>query len=258
MARGRVWVGDEHRAIFRLYCSTPFGRLHSGNPEIIEIAERIGRTPSAVAMKACNFASLDPAFLRTGRSGLGNASNADKVLLQEFLADSARIAEEVEAAYQRVMQRNDDTSDVEPEVFPPDGPTEVERLVKTRRVQQFFRNAVLATYSNRCALTGISRSELLVASHIIPWSQNHARRADPRNGLCLNSLHDRAFDQGLLTFDSDYRVIVSEELLDQKSLSNEAKAFLAVEGQQLELPERFRPDPDALAYHRAEIFRGTV
>ena len=51
---------------FRLYCRTPFGKLHQHNPEIVALARALGRTASAVGMKACNFASLDPAQ-RAGR-----------------------------------------------------------------------------------------------------------------------------------------------------------------------------------------------
>ena len=53
---------DELLLTLHLYCRTPFGKLHQTNPEIIKLAQIIGRTPSAVAMKACNFASLDPAL----------------------------------------------------------------------------------------------------------------------------------------------------------------------------------------------------
>ena len=57
----RGWTRDELLVAFNLYCKTPFGRLHQRNPEIIRLASALGRTPSALAMKLVNFASLDPA-----------------------------------------------------------------------------------------------------------------------------------------------------------------------------------------------------
>jgi len=63
------WQEDELLLTLHLYCRTPFGKLHQGNPDIIQLANIIGRTPSAVAMKACNFASLDPALSQKGLSG---------------------------------------------------------------------------------------------------------------------------------------------------------------------------------------------
>ncbi|MCG3171790.1 MAG: hypothetical protein CALGDGBN_03488 [Pseudomonadales bacterium] len=52
------WSREQLKLAFHLYCQLPFGRLHSGNPEIIELAAVIGRTPGALAMKLVNFASL--------------------------------------------------------------------------------------------------------------------------------------------------------------------------------------------------------
>ena len=65
----------------------PFGKMHSLNPEIIHYAKLIGRTPSALAMKLTNIASLDPAITSTGRKGLEGASAADKAMWEEMQAD---------------------------------------------------------------------------------------------------------------------------------------------------------------------------
>ena len=51
MVSRRVWTRQELLVAFALYCRLPFGRLHSRNPEIVQFAEAIGRTPSALAMK---------------------------------------------------------------------------------------------------------------------------------------------------------------------------------------------------------------
>ena len=100
---------------------------------------------------------------------------------------------------------------------------------------------------------------LLNASHIIPWNIAEARRADPRNGLCLNTLHDRAFDRGLITFDENHRLVLASSL-KCKSQPPEFQgiAFNDLEGAALRLPDRFRPDPMALEHHREHIFERSV
>ena len=74
------WTRQQLLVAFNLYCRMPFGKMHSRNPEIVKYAELMGRTPSALAMKLTNIASLDPAITSTGRRGLEGASAADKAM----------------------------------------------------------------------------------------------------------------------------------------------------------------------------------
>ncbi len=97
--------------------------------------------------------------------------------------------------------------------------------------------------------------ELIIASHIIPWSIERERRADPRNGIALNSLYDRAFDKGLITFDESWRLVVSGRLKMGNIPVFQRTAFLDIEGKPLQLPIRFEPDPEAMAYHREVHFQ---
>lgn len=262
MSRSSRWTRDELLVALRLYCRTPFGKLHNRNPEIQSIAGAIGRTANALGMKACNFASLDPAQQARGIKGLKGRSKADEELWTEFEENAEAIAAEAESAYERFTE-SEIPADAEPRSTEPpksisdepDGPTEVERTIRARRVQNFFRQAVLVSYESQCALTGIALPALLTASHIIPWSENERRRADPRNGLCLNPLHDRAFDRGLLTFDEELRAIVSPQLKTDSPPPLHAEFLVGIAGQQLRLPVRFEPDVAALAWHRREVFR---
>lgn len=76
------------------------------------------------------------------------------------------------------------------------------RTSKTRgSAQAAFARAVKGNYGYRCAVTGITTPEFLVASHIVPWADDPSIRLDPRNGICLSTLVDRAFDTGYLTID---------------------------------------------------------
>lgn len=96
--------------------------------------------------------------------------------------------------------------------------------------------------------------KLLIASHIIPWTDSGERRVDPTNGLSLNALHDRAFDRGLITFDEQYRMVVSRSLEDNE-LGRLVSSFKVSEGARLAMPERFEPSSEAMRYHREHVFQ---
>lgn len=258
MAASKNWTRSHTLLAFRLYCRTPFGKLHASNPDIVALAALIGRTPSAVGMKACNFARLDPLHQARGVVGLANGAKLEEVVWAEFEVDPTAVAEEAERLAEN--PGNEVVSDamlVAPKT--PEGPTELLREVKTRRVQTFFRAAVLNSYGGRCGLTGLAVPELLNASHIVLWAERESSRADPRNGICLNALHDRAFDRGLMTFGEKLDLVVSPELLDTPNLlgdTAEVRSLLLTQaGRRLRVPEAFGPSPEHLAFHRENVFR---
>ncbi len=55
---------------------------------------------------------------------------------------------------------------------------------------------------------GMKKSDLLIASHIKLWRvcDEKTERTNLCNCLCLNSLHDKAFDKGLITLDSKLKM----------------------------------------------------
>jgi putative restriction endonuclease len=118
-----------------------------------------------------------------------------------------------------------------------------------RRVQRFFRQTVLESYNNRCAISGLAIPELLVASHIIPWAEDESRRADPTNGIALNALYDKAFDRHLISFDEDFRLVLSERIKTRVKDEVVKEYFLKVEGKVLEMPYRFYPDISSMKSH---------
>ena len=103
MAR-QNWNRDETLAAFNLYCRTPFGRLHARNPDIVRLADALGRTPGAVAMKCCNLASLDPSQQARGISGLKKASRLDEEIWNEFNQDAEAIGYQSEVAFAGLTQ----------------------------------------------------------------------------------------------------------------------------------------------------------
>ena len=256
MTYGSRWTRDQLLVTFALYCRLPFGRLHHRNPEIMAVAEAIGRTPAALAMKLTNIASLDPEITSTGRRGLTGASLADRAMWNEMHSDWEAFAIESEQALQAV-QAKDDSSDELTEVEVDDSPVGEDRIVTstTRIGQRFFRNAVLAAYNERCCITGLSIPSLLVASHIVPWSHDTANRVNPRNGLLLSALHDKAFDTGLITVDDDMTVRVSNRYTWRPD-SYFTESIQHYHSRDINLPEKFAPDRDFLSYHREHVFLG--
>jgi putative restriction endonuclease len=238
-----------------LYCRLPFGLFHQKNPEVIALANAIERTPSSVAMKLCNLASLDPYHRERGVRGLDGASRGDRAIWDEFHSDWESLAVQSEQL-RGSLGLSDSNAKVshEPEAKYTSN-TEVERPVRVRLAQRFFRQSVLAAYESRCCVTGIDLPQLLIASHILPWSDHPEHRANPRNGLCLSRIHDAAFDQGLIGFDDGYRMVLSKALVDATTNETLAACFRRHEGQSIQLPERFRPDSAFLAIHMNCVFR---
>lgn len=132
------------------------------------------------------------------------------------------------------------------------------QVMKARVGQYFFRTAVLNSYDNRCCVTGLTKPDLLIASHIKPWkvSDEQTERTNPCNGLCLNSLHDKAFDRGLITLDKNYRIIISTKLKDAEMDADTRLWLMGYEEQQIILPDRFLPGKDFIEYHNDMIFQG--
>lgn len=118
--------------------------------------------------------------------------------------------------------------------------------------------SVLNSYGNRCCITGLKKSDLLVASHIKPWkvSNEQTERTNPRNGLCLNSLHDKAFDRGFITIDKKYRIITSGKLKDVEMDQQTQRWFWNYNKQQITLPDKFWPGKEFIEYHNDMIFQG--
>ncbi len=267
----KPWIRDELIIAMNLYCKLPFGQLDHRTPVIIKVAEKLGRTPSSLAMKLTNFASLDPIQQARGIRGLSGASKADRKIWGEFSENWEQLGTESEERFQELVgfefsalsqllikekPKLPKKSSIK---YLPDRTieaTEAQATIKIRIGQKFFRQIILSSYGNRCCITGNPIPELLIASHIIPWREQSDHRLNPHNGLCLARTHDAAFDQGLITFDENNKLILSRYLQDFLPEETLESNFVAYAGRQLRLPEKFYPEPDFLRFHREEVFLG--
>ena len=246
----KLWTRDELVLAINLYCKLPFGKMHKATAEIIKFAELIGRTPSSIALKLGNFASFDPTLKERGIKGASNASKLDKQIWNEFYNNwDAALLESEKLLAQTTHTTIEKLNKIETADLPREG-KEKERLIKVRVNQSIFRTIILAAYNSKCCITGIDNTDLLIASHIVPWSKDEKNRLNPMNGLCLNALHDRAFDNGLITISADdYSIKISSKLKKKRITESVEQNFMALESKSILLPDKFLPSKELLKVH---------
>jgi hypothetical protein len=118
-----------------------------------------------------------------------------------------------------------------------------------------FRTIVLSNYDHTCAITGqrfkSPRHVEADGAHII--GKDVRGTDDPRNGLALSRSAHWAFDRGVFTISDQYEVVVNPKV-SHASVSN--FAAIEIDRKKILLPSdrRYWPHPDALAWHKKEIF----
>lgn len=260
------WSEEETVLALYLYFQMPFGKLHSGNPEIQTLAAAIDRSSSSVAMKLCNFASLDPKITESGRKGLDGASKLDRATYAEFGQDWSSLVARAEELWSSQVDRQIAAAQLqlpasqllhekrsEFKFEPWQGESTTQAIVNQRVGQDFFRRAVLANYEEACCITGIADPRLLTASHIKPWGKDSQNRHNPANGLLLSATLDRAFDRGLITVDRTRRIHVSRQLRESRSRETR-DYFRQFEKATLRPAARFDPEPAFLDWHNEHCF----
>lgn len=212
-----------------------------------------------MAMKLCNFASLDPKITETGRKGLTGTSKLDRVIYEQFGQDWTGLVARAENIWATQValgsftptRLKDQRSEYRFEPY--EGTSTTRALVNQRVGQTFFRRAVLANFEETCCITGIADPRLLTASHIMPWVKDAANRHNPANGLLLSATLDRAFDRGLITVDRSRRIHVSLQLRESRSLATR-HYFEPFEQTILRSAVRFDPESAFLDWHFNHCF----
>lgn len=259
------WTREHALIALNLYGKLPFGKFDKTNRVIIDVASRMGRSAGSLAMKLGNLASLDPVQRARGIKGLSGVSKQDRAMWKEFQSHINDLGPESEQLLHDLFTKDDsqevdflerDRIRLESNLRPPSGPTERAALVPVRRGQQFFRQTVINCYGVSCCISGINVPRLLVASHIKPWRNFPEERLNPRNGLCLSTLHDAAFDAGLITLDEKLCLVLGRRLKSYFPQPMLEQSFMPFEGQEIQRPKKIaEPDPDFLRHHRDVIFR---
>jgi putative restriction endonuclease len=254
----KLWTREELILVFNLYLKLPFGKMHTRTPEIIEMANLIGRTVNSIAIRLTNFAACDPYHQDRGVKGMVGGIKQCQPIWDEFFGNKELLIFEsenilaqkenltIESKFDEILF---DIKDLKGEIKL--------REVKTRVNQNVFRQIVVANYSGKCAITGIDLQELLFASHIIPWAKNEVERLNPENGICLSALYDKAFDKGLIAVNESYHILISDKLKKKKQADYYGKYFAPIENQLLISPQKYFPKKEFIQYHLDEIFNKT-
>ena len=95
--------------------------------------------------------------------------------------------------------------------------TERQGLVTSRVGQGYYRQEILKRWENQCAVSGLSITKVLIASHILPWKEsNDSDRLDVGNGILLSPNLDALFDKHLISFENNGEMIISNKLSDEQ------------------------------------------
>jgi putative restriction endonuclease len=251
----KLWTREELILALNQYLKLPFGKLDSRTPEIIKLAEKLGRTPGSISMRLNNFASVDPYHKNRGIKGLTGGIKQVQPIWDEFINNKENLLFESERILAELEKQSIETkfAEILSGTENLKGETKL-REVKTRVNQNVFRQIVLANYSSKCAITSIDIPNLLIASHIIPWSANEQERLNPENGICLSPLYDKAFDKGFIAIDTNYKVLLSSEIKDSTTKTFFYDYFGKIEGKSIQLPQKYLPKKGFLEYHLDTIF----
>lgn len=253
----RLWARDELILALNLYLKLPFGKLHSGQPQVIELARIMNRTSSSVAMRLNNFASVDPYHQKRGIAGLSGGRKQVEPIWAEFIDNKEELLFESE----RILAEKENSSIENKFIEALKGTEHLKgeykiREIKTRVNQNVFRQIVLANYENKCAISGIDIPDLLVASHIVPWSKNEQERLNPENGICLSPLYDRAYDKGYIGVNEKFEILLCTEFKKKIKQEYYLNYFNSISEKKILMPKKYYPKKEFLKYHLEVIFKG--
>lgn len=123
----------------------------------------------------------------------------------------------------------------------------IQSLGKRRVGQNKFSKDIKKAYNYKCSICGISEPEFLVAGHISTWSEDKENRLNPQNGICLCSLHDKAFEHGYIGLNDTFELIINTRISKESILHKQLKPF---DGHKIDLPQNNKPYLDFLKSHR--------
>lgn len=240
------WSREDIIVAFALYCITPLNKINTSNKVIQQVAKIIPHSVSSVVMRMNNFRYLDP----QSASGLGNVAKADKEIYAEFRHDWGALSIEAEAITGLALFDSTAMQGAKPL-------SSITNHRQVSRERAFFKKAVLSAYDGRCFISGCELPQMLVASHIKPYSKcrSSEERVNPENGICLNTFYDKAFDTGLITITPEMKIYVSPIVLEGPQDDCTARWLGALDGKILSRPLRFPPRKELLEYHNDEIFK---
>ena len=216
-----AWSREDIVIAYALYCITPLNKINPRNKVIQQVAEIIPHSVASIVMRMHNFQHLDP----KGGEGLGHVAKKDIPIYEEFKHDWGALSLEAEALTGLDLFDSSPLHGAKPL-------SSITDHGRVSRERHFFKRAVLATYNDRCFISGCALPQMLVASHIKPYSKcrSEADRISPDNGICLNTFYDKAFDAGLITITPSMKIYVSSFLTNTPQDDFTARWLVSLNG----------------------------
>ena len=253
MARVDYWTEEQITIVLYEYCRNPFGQFSATKPFVKELGQLLGRAPAAVVRKVGNLANFDPQMKARGVGGLTHTSKLDKVVWDRYYGHWDQLTYDAEILLAQLRNKElEESAKIDLSNLP--AGLERKQEVKRRINQNFFREAVLSSYSYKCCITGVSITSLLEACHISSWAADENNRTNPQNGLCMTQTFHHAYDTFLMSITPDYEIVLSDEMMGSTKNNATLNFLKELQGQQIMLPERFAPERDFLAQH-FEVYR---
>ncbi|MGE4212069.1 MAG: HNH endonuclease [Candidatus Methanomethylophilaceae archaeon] len=254
---GQRWTEEEVTLALGLYLQISFNKIDKNGKDVIELARMLDRTPSSVTYKMYNLAFFDPAVKKDGKKTFDHHSKIDEAVWNKYCSRPHELAPDCEKIIDKYCSERTDCKPLFSD-YVLGGEIHIE--TKARMNQNIFRRRVLTEYNETCCVTGIHSSEFLIASHIKPWKDSSdVEKIDHRNGLCLNPLHDKAFDKGLMTIDPKYHTVIYvddiEEMMPRQIYND---YFGRYENKTISEPEHDCPNRDYIEFHNKHVFTGRV
>jgi hypothetical protein len=157
------------------------------------------------------------------------------------------IASEIFEELSKDLKPNDEIQ-IEKEILesPHLAETEKQQLILSRKGQGNFRK-LLMKYWNGCSITNCKLMDVLIASHIKPWKySDNEERLNLYNGLLLTPNLDKLFDKGLISFENNGHIIISDKVspyMNELGISPSMRVYLTNEHESF------------MEYHRKNVFR---
>ena len=250
------WTDEEMILTLYIYLTHNPEELHKSSKFLIDFCERLNRftgnerTPSSIEMRISNYKSVDPNYKKVGLANGGKSVEEfwnryhDKMnymdsLYKKFVDNTLiditdEAVEELEQIEKEYINEN---------VSDKDSYIESTINIRNGSIQRVFRDNLIIEFNQKCAICGINQKNLLISSHILPYSMCDDKKdmINHNNGLLLCPNHDAIFDKKLISFDDKGKIIISPEIeseiyddlniskdtiLDKKYLNEERLAFM--------------------------------
>ncbi|CAN7330940.1 HNH endonuclease [Rhizobacter sp. LjRoot28] len=156
---------------------------------------------------------VDNIVARNANAGLSSALDSLRQTIGSVAGQQRLVLDALISTLQEAKRQADALAQMETAARLANVPSSLIKPALTRGPHHAaFARLLWRRWGNKCSVLGKACNRLLVASHIIGWSEDEGRRADVNNGLLLTTPLDRLFDKGFISFNDAGLMLVSSEL----------------------------------------------